>query len=1038
MFTRVYSDASTRELSVFVMKRLKRRSRSAGRVAPRDSVTVSLSCLPRRSMLCRARSPSSPLDTEPSPVYDASSRRRRTSTDKINHVDDPCAEAPQPRKNGAAGSGAAALLGGNGLHQYDRFIATLLRERSAVKDGVPPVAIDQPNPRVNKPPPMIAPRLRKRRPLTSSVEGQPGINGFDSNTSRLQSTWTIGKFETLLPKPGAGRVSSGVSASDATTKSVYRPETELSTCWSATEMIKTDAPRSASMRIKAMDRSPRQRRRRSSQTGRYRTGAMNGSCTASHWSEKCATDELQGRDVRVDYEFSPDSASHHSETEIPTDVDVGLTASDERRGSGDGQYCADVPLRNCSVTGSDGLDESCAFRDRLDGYGRVAALNARPHAESPRSDSEPQLPACSDKAELHRQQDSGSFDQMFTVYDRPEDFDTVTWNSRDRDGFELSRRSATIVSDDSEPDLSTHFDQAEANRRHEEGVFGLAVDASTLQFTDCDKHAGVEPFDLETKCQACNGRKDRSSSTGTSLMRDRRRDVGDKLAASSPIPLTISQQCYMPGKCRRHDVPMFRCTVCRRSSTRGGEWTTPARLHHRLCQSQPLLTHLSVDQTSSAADHGDLTRDAAHPSQLLEACKCAIARPKTATLYMYAEQEDSVNYDTQSRQPAASLIPNDIANIISTRSELNPEPSHHGDSHSSPGRRQQPASPFVNLSSNNARPPVHRRSSRDKGRVPTEKFGVDRQVSYQYVAGRCRQHGRGGIKTSRCLLRTELILTRVQTEDQTTTFLFTPRTTATSTADESRRSVDGDSDDLNLPFCRCSTSDVMQTVASDVIDDVIRDGKQSAGCTAAESMETSLQPGSAARALNVCRDQVSSSVDDVVRTAAGAGTVDDATPCDVTSGDLDDVSQSLMVYEFAEVTSIFRNFAADLLPTTPGTELALVPYKAAGRREGDSATATTTTLVRRPGPDVTYSGAVVPYAVSPFVFVPLPLMTWTWRHDDVTGSRLQTENDDVIHIPYVAACTTFDLEPSVDTFTLITPPSRNVSSEIQGVRRGAK
>ena len=248
--------------------------------------------------------------------------------------------------------------------------------------------------------------------------------------------------------------------------------------------------------------------------------------------------------------------------------------------------------------------------------------------------------------------------------------------------------------------------------------------------------------------------------------------------------------------------------------------------------------------------------------------------------------------------------------------------------------------------------------------------------------------------------------------------LFAQKSSAS--APESRdQFVTGDCDDLNRRCNTCST-------ITDDKDEVINDNKGKVdlvrNCPAAELL-TVTKPSSETRAFIITHDLVSSTVGTFCG-GGGTSTVNVVAPDDVTSGDADDVSQSLMVYEFAEVTSIFSKFADDLLPATYEAR-SLVPFQGNRQREGRS---TSRELVRRAEPGVDYCAAVVPYGTFPCRFVPLPLMAWTWNHDISTGSRIQATNDDVLHIPYISTCTTVNTERSIDYFSLITPASRKVGT----------
>ena len=950
------------------MKRLRGRSRSATRG---PAAAGSLSCLPR-SLLCHAWSPSSPRVADTSPAFVTSLLAPRSTTvDDINHVDRRASGVVEQSRMNRVRSGAA-LPGGNGQQHYGQFIATLLRERAAIRDGVLPAAVDQPKPRVNKPPSAIRQLQRKQ---TNRVGNKPTINGFDRNSLRVEATEVNAKpasDETSLLKSDGGRFSSAIDDNDVTTTDVLRrrPEKKLDTCLSLAETIEADATSGTSAwKIDTMECSPRQRRRRHRrQRDRCRNGAVKTSCRTDGQSERRVTAESQAKVVHLDYKSSKNSVAvtfDGTKPEIATRVNG--TMSQRRQGS------------------SDRLNESSAFRNWFDGC-NTEAPRARVRVES-----EPLFQTRT--AVVDRHQDRGSLSETFTACNGFEGLDTVTSHSPavERVGYELSRKNRATLSNDSRSGLPIHLNKEEVDKWHEEGVFGSNDDTSTIQFIDCD----TQRVEWETEQQVFIGKEDHRT------MADREREM----TASCPSPRAVSQHCirrHERGKCVCADAQNCFYTVRCRSSTKTGEWAELGRLR-RHCRSQPTLFHPPAYQRSSAfyQTFGQLTRDRTHRSQLLQTCRCSISYPKTALLYM-VESEDANSDDRRPRQSTPhGLVQSDVPNATSIAPQRTPQLPYDV-SHPSVCRRQQRANSCVILPPINAGKVVRGRSGSREGRLPIDRISVDR-----HVAGRCRQTGRCGGRTSRCLLRTEFILTRLQTSDQTTTFLFTRR--KTNNCDQI---VTCDSDVLNSSLCRCctcSTSDVRGCN-----DDVISDSKQNAhltrNCTAVESIAVS-PPSSVISIRSFNASQVRLSFDnDAVRMA----TVDD-----VTSGDADDVSQSLMMYEFAEVMSIFRYFADDLLPTT-GRVLSVVPYNAGRRQEGGS---TSRALVR---PGVTYSGAVVPYATPPSVCVPLPLMTWTWNHDDAAGSRPRAKNDDVIHIPYVSACTAVDLEPSIDNFTLIIASSYNV------------
>ena len=970
----IYS-ASNQQRFVFIMKRVTRRKRSTS-MRQTDNAAQSMSCQP--GSLCRGLPPSSPSEVSRGQMSFA-------EFDEINHVDR-LDGVEQRGKNGLVSS--ATLLGGNRLQQYDQFIATLLRERAVVKDGVAPSAADEPKSQVSKPRSLTA-RLRKQHTASETVDDKLRINGTGASGFRMEAAKTTRKSvgdRSLLLKSAEHEFLSAANKSDEMNIRVSsfvperRPENKVNGCRSPAEAMDGNVARRPPINVDTTERSQRQRQRRKRRSDRHQYNGLNANSTAQCQSEGCHT---AASDAPVQLpQRSATAVFNNSRTETRTHSNQAV-----------------LDRRLC------GLDESSAFRDRFDECD-AAILHIRVHNESRKSVAalsnhyDNGLPTQTDEAVVDQRQDGGGLNEIFPARDLSERCNTVALHSPSHVDYQLSQRRTTTVSNDSEP---TQFDKADVGQRNEEGVFGLSVGMSEIKFIDCD-HQRIEQFDdeeVENERQASLSGVDRRKSS--SLMMDRWRNVGDDMSASSPRLDGSSVQlgCHVTGACTRGNLRVCRCAVCRRAAS---QWNAAARLR-RECRSQPSLSHSQTDQASSAFDESpdQLNRDEAHRSPLLETCQCSIAWATTAVPYVVKTE---ITDDDARRPPQLThgLVQSDNATAmtyIPTSLQLNVH-------------KQQPAGP---LPSHNIPQPFPWRSCNNERRFATDKISVD-QHSVKVLCCRRRQNGsRCGGKASRCLLSIEFMLTRLKTRDQNTTLFVAQKTADVSAAKERDQLVTGDSDVENLPLCRCSTT---TDVVSDYNDDVINDNKENAdlarNCSAVGSLTTSQLC-----AIKIPRDQPSSTVGTVCR-AANTSTVDDVTPCNATSGDIADVSQSLTVCEFAEVTSIFRNFADDLMPTTD-TALSLVPHEATRRREGR---ATSTALVRRARPGVTYCGAVVPYGTTPSFFVPLPLMTWTWNHDDVTGSRLRATSDDVIHIPYVSACTTINTEPFTDNFTLITRSSCDV------------
>ena len=985
----VYSNAPNQRFFVFTMKRLTRRNRSASR-EQNDRTTGSPSCLPG-SILCGGLPPSSPLAVEAVPVA-SSSLQKSIEVDEIKHIDCGALEDAEQRAKYGVTCGAA-LLGGNGLQHYDRFIATLLRERSLVKDGIAPTAAVKPKPQVNKPRSLTT-RLRKRRTVTDRVDDKPSVNGTSNGDFREEAeTKTIGlrkpvEDASLLMKSEGPEFLSAASINGG----MSICETKVNGCRSAMEVMETDLTRGTPMNHGTTERSARQRRWRRRRND-HQSDDLNGSYTAQCRTDGCDIAASNAR-VHANYQRSQIGATtavhDNSRTEISTHTDKAVS---------DRHQC-----------GSDYLRESCAFRDGFDGRD-IAALRARNRLQSLRSaaavskDCQPGIPTRTDEVVVDRPQDGGNLEEIFTADDRSEGYDTEASHAACRVEYELSKIKTYTIFNDSEPGLSTYVDKAEVNRRNEKGVFGLNVG---VQFIDCDDQR-IEPTnkdELQTKQPIRLSQVDRTRNRPTSLTSDRRKKFGNELTASSPSLRDSGRR--VTGACRRGNLHACRCTVGRRSSSQCGECNRPLSLG-RECRSQPSLAYSRADQASS--EFGRLTGDNTHRSQLLETCRCSIAWPTTTAQPCVKKTENTDDYVRQSPQPTHDLLQSDnnVANINSTSPELGKHLSYDVQHHSA-DQRQQPSDPFVNLPSNNIPRLIPPKSCENSRHLPTVNR---RSVQLTSFPGRERQNGGRGGKSSKCLLKVEFILTRLQTEDQNTTLVFAHKGVADQV-------LAGDVPNLPLSHgSTCSTSDVMLTVMGDDNDDAVNDnkGNLARNCTVVKSLTVS-QP--TASVLATSGDLMYSPVDSV-HWATDSGTVGDVMPCKVASGDVDDMSQSLMLYEFAEVTSIFHNFANDLLPTTD-RELSLVPYETA-RRQADRSS--TMALVRQARPGITYSGAVVPYGTLSPVCVPLPLMTWTWNHDDFTGSRRQPTKDDVTHIQYVSACRTVDIKPLIDHFTLVTPSSRD-------------
>jgi len=881
------------------------------------------------------------------PSVTAVSSRRQGSTagDDTNRVDPQASgNVEQPGRNGTA------LLGGSGLQPYDHFIATLLRERSRVKDGVA-VDADVEKLHASKSPQTLTTELRQRRLLTDRAEDE-------QRASRYNSSSLLGMVRKSADDGSFGLKSAEKQFISAASKDVRmstideyvhkrQPQTELEAGWFTTGTT-TDVARNTSVKLDSLDCSPRQRQR---QRRRKLKAGRRGATTVT----KDCDSVTQQTPVQEDYSVTKESITALVSDSISGHC--GKAAADRRQDTED--------------SGRD-LAAGCAYR----------------------------------------------VDTMTTSHDP---------------GYEQFRKITAAVSDDSKPAI-----------QHEETVdlFGFSVDATIIPFIDCnDQTVGL--FQPETERTVSIDQE--SQMKIRSLTMDRWKNAEGKLAYSSLRTRASSLQSG--GRVSGAHTPdsLREMPVCRRSTlTQCDEKTFRAR-RHRLCRSHPSLTRSATDQISeldaSVASLDQLSRGVRTlgGSQLLETCKCSILRPVTAVPFVV--HSDDMNCELNERRlPSPHVTLRPIRSRNTTADDFT-APQHNLQTsndvkHPSTDRQQRLAGAYASLPSKDV-PQLYPKKSYQH--PLTDTICVNRRGIRMFCvfARRRRENARCGGKVSKCLLRVEFTLTRSQIEDHRTTLFFERR----SNADESDHVVASEANAVqNLSsYCSstCSTGDVMLTVTSDDTDNVINDAEQHVDMArnfvdmdGVESLTFS-QPSSIKGAFAIPPQNSAYSAADVVDLAADVGVVDASILCEISSGNLDDVSQSLTVYEFAEVMSIFRHFDADLLPTT-GRELSVVPYGAARRREGESPS---TALVARTSPGVTYSGAVIPYGTRSPVSFPLPLMTWIWSRHDTSGSRQQGTHDDVIHIPYVSACTTLNIEPLIDHFTLVGLSSGIVSVRVRNSSR---
>jgi len=375
-------------------------------------------------------------------------------------------------------------------------------------------------------------------------------------------------------------------------------------------------------------------------------------------------------------------------------------------------------------------------------------------------------------------------------------------------------------------------------------------------------------------------------------------------------------------------------------------------LHPRAPAGPPRSCHRSQPSPT----HPELATPASSRSRLLGRCRCLI---RVAASSPVAATENLVESGSPTPPPTAGPLLQKRS--ASTSPELRLQLTD--DVEQLPADRHA-----ASLSSDD----VPRSSRRH---LPTDNVVVGHRV---YCVVRQTGRRRAG-RTSRCTLIFEFLRMILQTKDQQTTLIFARRTKREPSV------VGGDDQNMDTPPCECATADDVTPTCR--VHDATSDRTQ-VDRSAVETATYSQFGGSA----DASRELV----------ASPALTVDD---------DDNDVSASLTVYEFAEVTSVFRRFAADLLPTT-------------GQVRAARGGATSTALVLRSGPGRTYSGAVVPYRGHPRPqSVLLPLMSWSWDRDRCVGTGRQATDDDVVHTAYVSAGTTINVEPPIDRFTLVAPSS---------------
>ena len=282
--------------------------------------------------------------------------------------------------------------------------------------------------------------------------------------------------------------------------------------------------------------------------------------------EESETDEMLGTSTKLDtVEDSPRQRQRQRQQQRHR------RKNDRRRGGAEVSEERDVAVSHARVHANDDLTKKSAI---------VIS-----------SDCKNELATHSDEAVLDRRQPgSDELRESCAYRERFDRGDSASLHSPDRAVYELSRIITTTVSNDSEHELSTDFNKITEDRRHEDRVFGLRVDTSTIQFIDCDSQM-VELLEMETTPSIPLSHEDRAMST--SLVADEWRNTGrGKLTAFSTPSLragSLQFGRHVTGAYVDGNLGACRCTVCRRSLAQYGECTAPAR-HRRPHHSQPSLS----------------------------------------------------------------------------------------------------------------------------------------------------------------------------------------------------------------------------------------------------------------------------------------------------------------------------------------------------------------------------------------------------------------------------------------------------------------
>jgi len=893
---------------------MKQRTRRDHRSA-KDSVSL-FSCV-QGYLLCRGGPPTS---SPPPPVLQSSPPGTAAiSTAELTRV-----ELPSPERgstsNGGSANDVVELPGGNRLQRYDRLIATLLRERSLVKNGTAWNGSD----RTKLPPTQTAhSRLTAEGDYALKIDRRIG---FPDTSSKLVEDATI----TIISKPADNdnQTSSLKSVGRGCSAAVSRPPNNLALsanghqlrdpcAHSAVESKMVEVPQ-----VETVECSSRRRRRRR----RVRKVQQGGDSTRETETVGCLSADC----VTIPLRDRVAATQRSTEALSFDDSELQLQPEADRQKSNCGAPCQNL----------DGFEASSDPQAR----GNVNARNAAA-AMSQESDHHLSKPT-----DAGRHPAGSRLDDILLSGLQSIDFDVTAMTLQKRVHLDLSKKCTTTVLEETEPqsDADMEFDKL--------NVCALTVDISTIEFIDCDCNEHFSSVEEETACL------DQVARAKTNLPTENRQKITDnELSASSQVGCWQSSRQVSEPQCVRTGVQARECDIfCRRlSSSFNGDWpSSPGHLSCRRCQSKQSFGFRNATQFRKTTG-----QRAPHPSRPLMSCRCSISWS------FVAEKSEDENGRSASHSDVALA-----ANMSTAREQLrnmNLQLSSVAD---------------ATLPTNNVFRFISPKSRKDRA---SGIAVASRRPAVHHVVGRLRQRRddrRRGSKLSTCAIRVEMMLNCLQMRHETTTiFGFVQRNPVADAAEHVDEVATGDA-----AYCsgRCATSDVR----NDSSGYVINEQTTVQNCTAVDS--------------RLCSPPIA--VAQCVR-ESGVDTGD------VISREVNDASMSLTTYEYAEVMSVFRRFADDLLPFNTALSTQYTTVSAS------------TALVRRAGPGITYSGALMPYAAPSTAIFPLPLMTWTWNHASNTGSCPRATSGDVIHIPYVSACKIVAVEPSIDYFRVLSasppPPS---------------